>query len=173
MISMASRASKAVSAVAFLLVILLAPASSKADNDVLPDSIATLGPALGDSIPLLGRVVYVDFWASWCMPCRASFPWMESLQKRYGARGFQIVTIDVDSDPAAGTKFHRDMNSSLPVIHDPKGTIAQRYNLQVMPTSFVYGRDGKLQFRHEGFYPKQSAALESKIAALLQEKATP
>jgi cytochrome c biogenesis protein CcmG/thiol:disulfide interchange protein DsbE len=170
---MASRASKAVSAVAFLLMFLLAPVSSKADNDVLPDSIATLASALGDSIPLDGRVVYVDFWASWCMPCRGSFPWMESLQKKYGERGLQVVTINVDADPAAGAKFVHEMKSSLPVIHDPKGTIAQRYKLEVMPTSFVYGRDGKLQFRHEGFRPKESAALESKIAALLQEKPTP
>jgi peroxiredoxin len=98
---------------------------------------------------------------------------MKSLQAKYGDQGLQVVTVDVDADPAAGRKFLSEMHVSLPVISDPKGMIAKQYQLEVMPTSFVYGRDGKLQFRHEGFHPQESAALESKIAALLQEKHHP
>jgi thiol-disulfide isomerase/thioredoxin len=147
--------------------------SSKTDNAVSPDSIASLVSAVGDSISLSGRVVYLDFWASWCAPCRSSFPWMKSLQAKYGKQGLQVVTIDVDTDPAAGRKFLSEMQASLPVINDPKGKVAKQYQLAAMPTSFIYGRDGKLRFRHEGFNPKESAALEAKIASLLQEKRAP
>jgi thiol-disulfide isomerase/thioredoxin len=148
-----------------------APASSVADTPVPSESIATLAAVAGDSIPLEGRVVYLDFWASWCGPCRSSFPWMQALLAKYHDRGLEIVTVNLDRDPAAGRKFLRDMQCSLPVLFDPKGSLAKQYGLEAMPTAFVYRRDGKLGSRHEGFHPKESAALESLIATLLQEEA--
>jgi thiol-disulfide isomerase/thioredoxin len=169
----ASRATKVAAAWALLAMLLVIPVSSNADTDVSPDSIETLTSVVGDSIPLAGRVVYLDFWASWCTPCRASFPWMKTLQDKYRDKGLQVVTINLDNDPAAGRKFLGEMKSPLPVFFDPKGTLAKQYQIEVMPTSFVYGRDGKLEFRHEGFQPRETSSLESKIAALLQEKATP
>jgi thiol-disulfide isomerase/thioredoxin len=169
----ARRAAKVASAWLLPALLLVLPLSSNADSPVSIDSIGVLVPALGDSIPIEGRVVYVDFWASWCMPCRASFPWLETLQDTYRSQGLQVVTIDVDTDPAAGRKFLAAMKSSLPVVSDPKGELAARFRLEVMPSSFVYGRDGKLAFRHQGFYPREKETLEAKIAALLQKKVAP
>lgn len=153
------------------LLLFSSPAlSSKADTHV-SDSIATLAPVVGDSIPLAGHVVYVDFWASWCGPCRASFPWMKALLGKYHKQGLEVVTVNLDSDPAAGRKFLDAMKVSLPVIFDSKGSLAQQYRLEVMPTSFVYGRDCKLKSRHEGFQPRDTDALETLVVTLLGEKA--
>ncbi len=173
MVLVASRAAKVAVAWALPALLFVMPVCSNADRAVSTSAVTTLASAPGDSIPLAGRVVYLDFWASWCAPCRASFPWMRTLQDKYRAQGLQVVTIDLDSDPATGRKFLQEVNSSLPVIFDSKGSLAKQYGLEVMPTSFIYGRDGKLEFRHEGFHPREAAALESRIAALLQEKATP
>lgn len=164
-----SKAAGAITGVALLLIFSSASLSSNADTHVA-DSIATLASVVADSIPLAGHVVYVDFWASWCGPCRASFPWMNALRDKHHKQGLEVVTVNLDSDPAAGRKFLDAMKSSLPVIFDPKGSLAQQYRLEVMPTSFVYGRDGRLKSRHEGFQPRDTAALETLVISLLEEK---
>lgn len=137
------------------------------------DSIATLDSLTGDSTITDGKVVYVDFWASWCVPCRRSLPWMSRLEGRYRDQGLQVVTINVDRDKAAAHKFLEKMGVSLPVVYDPAGNLAKLYDLKVMPTSFVYGRDGTLRSRNEGFDPEETGSVESFIRTLLEEKAKP
>jgi thiol-disulfide isomerase/thioredoxin len=137
------------------------------------DSIATLDSLTGDSTIVQGRVVYVDFWASWCVPCRRSFPWMTELLGKYRDRGLHIVAINVDRDRAAADKFIKDTRASLPIVYDPAGKLAKLYDLQVMPTSFVYARDGTLKLRKEGFVPEETESVESLIRKLLEEKPTP
>jgi thiol-disulfide isomerase/thioredoxin len=150
--------------------VLVALAAAPAARAAPPRSIAVLDSVVNDSIPLVGNVVYVDFWASWCVPCRDSFPWMQELRKRYGARGLQVVTVNVDRDPAAGRKFLAQMKSTLPVVFDPGGALAGRYGLEAMPSSFIYGRDGALKRQTAGFHRKECASIESAIDTLLGEK---
>lgn len=135
-----------------------------------PGSIAVLDSLTGDSTIVEGKVVYVDFWASWCVPCRASFPWMASLRDRYGDKGLQVVTINLDKDAAAAQKFLKETIASLPVVYDPAGKLAKLYDLQAMPTSFLYARDGTLRLRKEGFVPKETESVEQTIRTLLEEK---
>jgi thiol-disulfide isomerase/thioredoxin len=157
-------------ATAFFILLILAAVSTRADAPV-PATIATIQSAVGDSVALAGKVVYVDFWASWCVPCRESFPWMQSLRDRFGARGLQVVTVNVDKSPEAAKAFIEKMNVALPVVMDAKGTLAKQYRLEVMPTSFIYGRDGTLKARHEGFHPDDTGDREALINTLLQEAA--
>jgi thiol-disulfide isomerase/thioredoxin len=171
-LAVAVRAAKFVAIGSFASLLCLSPVSSDADTTDPSVSISTLASVFGDSLPLAGHVVYLDFWASWCTPCRSSFPWMNSLLARYRDMGLQVVTIDLDSDPKLGREFLGAVKSTLPVFFDPKGSLAKQYRLEAMPTSFAYGRDGKLEFRHEGFHPKEAALLEAQISALLQEKHT-
>jgi peroxiredoxin len=96
---------------------------------------------------------------------------MKALLGKYHKQGLEVVTVNLDSDPAAGRKFLDAMKVSLPVIFDSKGSLAQQYRLEVMPTSFVYGRDCKLKSRHEGFQPRDTDALETLVVTLLGEKA--
>jgi len=96
---------------------------------------------------------------------------MELLSK-YQDQGLQIVTINLDRDRAAARKFLDDTHASLPIVYDPAGKLAKLYDLQVMPTSFVYGRDGTLRSRQEGFNPEETGSLESLVRSLLKEKPT-
>lgn len=131
-----------------------------------------LDSVAADSVITAGHVVYVDFWASWCLPCRKSFPWMKDMLERYRKQGLQVVTVNLDHDPKAARKFLADMQSPLPVVFDSKGSLAKLYHLEVMPTSFIYGRDGKLRERHQGFQPDNTWEVESLIRSLLAERKT-
>jgi cytochrome c biogenesis protein CcmG/thiol:disulfide interchange protein DsbE len=118
-----------------------------------------------------GQVVYLDFWASWCVPCRDSFPWMNTLMATYRERGLRVVSVNLDKKPAVARKFMKDMHATFPVVFDSTGTLAKRYRLEVMPTSFLYGRDGKLRRREEGFHMDEHAiSMENTIESLLKEK---
>ncbi len=116
-----------------------------------PQSIAVLDSLLAGATPLDSHVVYVDFWASWCVPCRQSFPWMKQLNDKYASRGLQVVAVSVDKSAIPANKFLKEMDVPFKVIYDSTGTLAKLYNLEAMPTSFVYGRDGKLRTDHRGF----------------------
>lgn len=90
--------------------------------------------------------------------------------EKYGEQGLQVVTINLDKDAAAAQKFLKETIATLPVVYDPSGKIAKLYDLQAMPTSLLYARDGTLRSRKEGFVPKETESVESTIRALLAEK---
>lgn len=104
-----------------------------------------------DLSPYKGKVVLLDFWASWCAPCKLSFPWMNQLQQAYGANGIIVVAVNVDHDRSAAEAFLRDTPAQFPIVFNAKGKIASEYPVRGMPTSFVIGRDGKIKFTHSGF----------------------
>jgi thiol-disulfide isomerase/thioredoxin len=114
-----------------------------------------------------GKVLYLDFWASWCGPCKLSFPFMESLIGRFSRSAFALVTVNVDHDRALADTFIRQMRSDLPVIYDPKGDIARRYKVKAMPTSVLLGPDGTVRYVHAGFVLNQTAQYEAHVQELL------
>lgn len=134
-----------------------------------PKSVAVIDSVLAGSVQLQGKVVYLDFWASWCVPCRQSFPWMATLKQKYDSLGLQIVTVNLDKDHAAAAKFLDELKSPLKVVYDSTGSLAKSYNLEAMPTSFVYDRMGKLRSINRGFAPKEAAVTDSLIRSLLEE----
>ncbi len=152
---------------ALLLTLVIA---RRGDAAKVPQSIAVLDSLTADTTIVQGKVVYVDFWASWCVPCRESFPWMAELLRKYGDRGLQVVAINVDKDRAAAAGFLKDVHSFLPIVYDPAGKLAKLYDLQVMPTSFVYARDGTMKMRKDGFTSDETESVEALIRTLLEEK---
>lgn len=118
-----------------------------------------------------GRVVYLDFWASWCTPCRLSFPWMNEIQETYGRKGLVIIAVNVDHDRALADEFLQSNYAEFKVVYDPNGTIASQYNFKDMPTSILIGRDGKVHYVHNGFLRNQEGSYLSDIDTLLDEKA--
>jgi cytochrome c biogenesis protein CcmG, thiol:disulfide interchange protein DsbE len=140
---------------ALSLLLLLASAAARADSPTL------------DLAQYQGKIVYLDFWASWCKPCRQSFPWMDAMQKKYAADGLVIVAVDEDEQPADGRKFLAEEQSGFTVVSDPKGILAERYALLGMPSSFLIGRDGQVLQRHAGFYSGSPARFEAEIRAAL------
>jgi thiol-disulfide isomerase/thioredoxin len=112
---------------------------------------------------LLGQVVYVDFWASWCDPCRRSFPWLRALHEKYAAKGLVIVAINLDKDREAADRFLVKYPAPFRVAFDPAGGTAEAFHVQAMPTSYLVGRDGRVLETHAGFDSKQAAAIEQRI----------
>ncbi len=117
-----------------------------------------------------GQVVYLDFWASWCTPCRQSFPWMNEMQQRYAKKGLKIIAINLDSDKKLARQFISITHPSFTIAFDPHGTVAEQYNVEGMPSSYLIDRQGRLHSSHIGFRNKDKAALEQSIADLLDGK---
>ncbi len=116
---------------------------------------------------LRDKVVYVDFWASWCGPCKQSFPWMNDMQAKYGAQGLTIVGINVDKKRADAESFLKGTPAKFTVAFDEKGTTPTSYQIKGMPSSYLIDRNGKIIATHAGFRPEESAALEAKFRAAL------
>ena len=117
-----------------------------------------------------GKVVYLDFWASWCGPCKQSFPYMMSLERKYGANGLVVVAVNLDQDRSKAQAFLDETASNLPVVYDPAGDLPSKYNVRDMPTSVLIGRDGSVRFTHKGFFPKDETTYEQHIAELINER---
>jgi thiol-disulfide isomerase/thioredoxin len=117
-----------------------------------------------------GQVIYIDFWASWCIPCRQSFPWMNAMQKKYQAQGFKVVTINLDTDKENALEFLQSYSAQFDVVYDPKGKLAKKFKLKGMPNSFMINRAGKIVSAHVGFNDEKSKGYEQEILTLLAEK---
>lgn len=110
-----------------------------------------------------GKLVYVDFWASWCGPCRQSFPWMNEMQARYGARGLQVVGVNVDAKSEDADKFLAETPARFPIAFDPAGATPRAYGIKGMPSSVLVGPDGTVLYTHAGFKEADRAELEKVI----------
>lgn len=111
--------------------------------------------------------VIVDFWASWCAPCRRSFPWLNEMYRKYSGQGLQIIAVNVDSDKSAADKFLDQTPADFTVKFDPKGKLAEKFNVQAMPSSYVLDPAGHILQRHLGFRLSDERKYEEQIWAAL------
>ena len=140
------------------------PATHPSSGDAAPAfKLAGVGGTI-ESDSLRGRVLFVDFWASWCVPCRSSFPWLAHLQERFGEKGLSIVAIDLDQERKPADAFLAKYPAPFRVAFDPQGKTAEAFHVEAMPSSFLIGRDGRVLERHAGFDPKKAAEVEERIA---------
>jgi cytochrome c biogenesis protein CcmG/thiol:disulfide interchange protein DsbE len=156
----------------FVLVLSLAVPARAAEPSSLPgapsfDLPARTGTVALDS--LRGKVVLVDFWASWCVPCRQSFPWLGTMSERSGAKGLVVVAIDLDKDRGLAEKFLSELAPPFTVAFDPAGKTAEAFHVRTMPSSFLVSRTGLLVYSHAGFHPKDVEGFEKRI----QEEVSP
>lgn len=114
-----------------------------------------------------GKVVYVDFWASWCAPCRTSFPLLNKLHEKLKSKGFEVVGINLDEDTANAEKFLKEFPVGFTVLRDAKGEWADQFVVESMPTSFILDKQGVVRHIHHGFTSNDVKELEEKITALL------
>ncbi len=114
-----------------------------------------------------GKVVYLDFWASWCKPCQKSFPWMNGLLRKYPEDSFTVVTINLDAESEAMFHFLDMVPAEFDIYHDPSGRIAEQFEVEGMPTSYLIDASGKMVKKHIGFYTKKVEKYESEIEELL------
>jgi thiol-disulfide isomerase/thioredoxin len=114
-----------------------------------------------------GKVVYVDFWASWCKPCKQSFPFLNEMQAKYQGRGLQVVGVNVDAKREDADAFLADTPAQFAIGFDAKGESAKRFDVKAMPSSVIVGRDGRVTAIHRGFRPEDRAEIERLIATAL------
>lgn len=117
-----------------------------------------------------GKVIYLDFWASWCAPCRTSFPLLNKLHEKLKAQGFEVIAINLDEDKAKAEKFLQEFPVVFTVLRDAKGEWADKYVVESMPTSFIIDKQGKVSYIHHGFTSDDIGEIEQKVTALLTQK---
>lgn len=114
-----------------------------------------------------GKVVIVDFWASWCVPCRRSFPWMNDMHDKYTADGLVIIAVNLDRSAEDAARFLAQYPAKFEIVYDPTGKLAKKYGVEVMPSSIIIGRNGEMIERHAGFKVKRQDEYEATIRAAL------
>jgi peroxiredoxin len=139
-------------------------------NDSAPDF--ALKSTQGGNIRLSehrGEVILLNFWASWCGPCRQEMPLLNALQERYSKLGFNVVGVNVDKDSALANKLLKDIPVSFPVLLDDTGVVSASYNVSAMPTTVIIDRDGNMRYLHKGFKPGYEQDYEQQIKELIRE----
>lgn len=117
-----------------------------------------------------GKVVYVDFWASWCGPCKQSFPWLDNLVREYRSQNFVVIGVNVDKDRDRAERFLNETPADFPIVYDPQGELATAYKVAGMPSGILIDRAGHVRFQHAGFSEKQKGFYEEQLQTLLAEK---
>ena len=163
--------SRRVAALFFGLTVLAATMPSAyalGPGQSLPTTSVTGSDA--NAVPLVdgkARATYIDFWASWCGPCRQSFPWMNRMQDKFGTKGLRIVAVNLDSKRADAQAFLAQLPARFDLGFDSGGAVARQFGVTAMPSSVLVGADGKVIAVHHGFREEDEAELEQRIAAAL------
>lgn len=137
--------------------------------------LLTAGPAHAETIAVEdfelhsvdARLVYLDFWASWCAPCKASFPWMQEINDTFASQGLKVIAVNVDRDQLAAERFIEEQQPTFDIVLDPSGRLASDYGIRTMPTSFLLRPDGSRLSVHNGFRLTDRAQLEADIRRAL------
>jgi thiol-disulfide isomerase/thioredoxin len=137
-----------------------------------PGPAARSGSVSLDLSRYRGQVVVVDFWASWCKPCRQSIPWLNGLRERYGSQGLTIIGVNLDAERGDADRFQREVPIAFEVLYDPEGKLAEQFGVQGMPSTFVFDREGKLVRTLLGFRANHTGEHEAAIQDLLKGKST-
>ncbi|HQU48884.1 MAG TPA: TlpA disulfide reductase family protein [Casimicrobiaceae bacterium] len=156
---------------AMATIVMSVPGKALAPGDAAP--AFALPDARGATVALenlRGRVVVVDFWASWCGPCKRSFPWMSEMQRRYGDRGLSIVAVNVDKRLEDAAKFLATTPGDFTIVYDPSGASPAAWDVKGMPTSYLVDRSGRIVSVESGFRDESKGALEARIQAALGAK---
>jgi cytochrome c biogenesis protein CcmG, thiol:disulfide interchange protein DsbE len=161
-----------------LLLAALIAASCALPLAAAAQSVAATAPAFdlpGTAQPvrlaeMKGKLVYLDFWASWCVPCKQSFPWMNEMQAKYGPQGLVVIGVSVDNKRGDAEAFLKDTPAKFTIAFDTKGDTPKTYAIKGMPSSFLIGPDGKLLLAHTGFKDADKKDIEDKIRAALAKR---
>ncbi len=152
--------------VLFILLIALSN-TARSDYPIAPEFTLPTKDIPIQLSKLQGKLVYVDFWASWCRPCKNSFPWMISIKEKFKDRPFEIIAINLDTDKALADEFIKSQAINFPVAFDPAAKVAEEYAVEGMPSSYLVDPQGRLRIRYTGFWNKSKGDKEAAIQKLL------
>lgn len=159
-------------ALIFLIFLFFSPLTEANKNKLLP---YFLGYEFGtnakfSSEALKGKIIYLDFWASWCSPCIESLPFLEKLHRQYSKQGFEVIAVNIDEKKLNAKLFLEKHPISYLNLYDPKGDIGKMLKVKKMPTAFLIDRNGNILFKHVGFNKKYAEKLTFAIKKILQEQ---
>jgi peroxiredoxin len=118
---------------------------------------------------LRGQVILLNFWASWCGPCRQEMPLLEKLQQRYSALGFTVLGVNVEEDPSKAKSLLKDIPVSFPILFDTQNTVSKLYDVSAMPSTVMIDRDGNMRYLHKGYKPGDEAQYKKWVKQLVKE----
>jgi peroxiredoxin len=160
--------------VAFIFVTLLTvpmcQASMPAVGSIAPDF--TLKSNSGNNLKLSefrGQVVMINFWATWCGPCREEMPLLNRIQDRYGKAGFKLLGVNIDDRPEAAQAMAKNLGIHFPILYDTGKRVSRLYDVNAMPSTLLIDRDGKVRYIHLGYRPGYETRYESQVRELLKQ----
>lgn len=138
--------------------------------DIAPDF--TLKSNHGDNLRLSehrGEVILLNFWASWCGPCRQEMPLLNAINERYSKLGFSVIGVNVDKDSSLADKLLKDIPVAFPVLYDNLSQVSGSYDVSAMPTTVLIDRDGNMRYIHKGYKSGLEQTYEQQIRELVKE----
>jgi peroxiredoxin len=157
---------------ALLLSSLLQAAATQADISPHPAPDFTLKSHTGENLKLSefrGEVVMINFWASWCGPCRQEMPLLDELYNAYKPMGFTILGINVEEDAGQARGLLEEIPVSFPVLFDTRSQVSKLYDVVAMPSSVLIDRDGNVRYLHHGYKPGYEQTYQQQVRALIRE----
>lgn len=154
----------------FTSLLLISNANSASVQGKAPNF--TLKSNTGKNIKLSelrGQVVLLNFWASWCGPCRQEMPLLEKLQQRYSALGFTVLGVNVEEDSSKAKTLLKDIRVSFPILFDTQNTVSKQYKVSAMPSTVMIDRDGNMRYLHKGYKPGDEAQYKKWVKQLIKE----
>ncbi|RDH81139.1 MAG: hypothetical protein DIZ80_13565 [endosymbiont of Galathealinum brachiosum] len=152
-----------------LIVFLLIFFSNTVYSNKAPDFILQGDDSVIKLSSYKGKVVYLDFWASWCVPCRRSFPFMNEMQEKYSEEGLKIIAVNLDTEREKAARFLKMIHADFSIAYDPEGRVPEDYKLSVVPTFYLISREGDIVYKHKGFRNSQNDELEAMIKRALSK----
>ncbi|ARU56373.1 thiol-disulfide isomerase-like protein [Oleiphilus messinensis] len=156
--------------IALVFSLLLSVPNPSSANTPAPDF--TLKSTTGQNLRLndyRGQVVLLNFWASWCGPCRQEMPELEKIQQKWSKYGFTVLAVNVDAQQALADKFLQSQSVSFPVLYDHQNRVTQLFEVKAMPSTVLIDRNGIARHWHMGYQPGYELEYESQVKALIRE----
>ena len=148
----------------------MGPAMAEIRGQAAPDF--TLKSLSGENIRLgdyRGQVVLLNFWASWCAPCRQEMPLLNELHHRYAPLGFSVIGVNVEQDNTAARRWLEKTPVDFPILFDTDNKVSRRYDIRAMPTTALIDRDGNVRHLHHGYVPGLEATYQQQVRELIRE----
>jgi len=160
---------RAAAVAASVCLLLGTPAAAVEEGEAAPAFDAPLldGEGTVSLAQHRGKIVYLDFWASWCAPCVVSLPLLEQLRAEFPPDRFQIVAVNLDRDSSKARRFLKKRKIGYPSAADPEGEIPGRFDVQTMPTSYLIDGQGIVRHVHAGFRKGDLPQLRERIRSML------